>query len=220
MLTVLRSEILLNDTVSTTLINKIYRNTTMTNQEYKEQGYVCLYIFTHNITGLKYFGKTINSFDEMSLLNYGGSGVYWKKHIKKHGKDLSVEIYGIHHISKVKDIAVKFSEDNNIVNALNESGNRKGRKIWANSEYETGLSYIQKGHKWSKNAINKRTESRKGTPFSLEAIQNFIKGRQKIDESGITAATRSGITLSENLSETVLVKGELIKKSVIKIIKE
>jgi len=137
----------------------------MTNQEYKEKGYVCLYIFTHNKTGLKYFGKTINSFNEEELLKYGGSGVYWNDHIKKHGKDISVEIYGIYKISGVKEIALKFSEDNNIVEAINENGERKGKKVWANLEYETGLCHIQKGHKWSKESINKRTKSKKGIKF-------------------------------------------------------
>lgn len=41
-----------------------------------------LYIKQHKITGLKYFGKTIQD-----PLRYKGSGVFWTRHIKKHGKD-------------------------------------------------------------------------------------------------------------------------------------
>jgi hypothetical protein len=44
----------------------------------------------HNKTGLNYLSKhegTVNS-----ALKYAGSGKYWVKHLKKHGKDLSTEI--------------------------------------------------------------------------------------------------------------------------------
>jgi len=106
----------------------------------KENQLVCLYIFTHNKTGLKYFGKTINSFTKEKLLKYGGSGVYWNNHLKVHGRDISVEIYGIYKISEVREIALKFSKDNNIVKALNESGERKGKKVWANEVPEDGIN--------------------------------------------------------------------------------
>jgi hypothetical protein len=91
-----------------------------------------LYVKTHNTTGLKYFGKTTKS----NPHTYKGSGDYWLKHLKIHGKDISTEIIGFF---EDKDecvaTALKFSEDNNIVNALNEDG----KKIWANQIIENGL---------------------------------------------------------------------------------
>jgi hypothetical protein len=42
-----------------------------------------LYIKEHNVTGLRYFGKTVRDPNK-----YHGSGSYWKKHIAKHGKDI------------------------------------------------------------------------------------------------------------------------------------
>lgn len=48
---------------------------------------IYLYLKTHNVTGLKYLGKTIKD-----PFTYVGSGVYWKKHIKKHGNDVHTEI--------------------------------------------------------------------------------------------------------------------------------
>ena len=42
-----------------------------------------LYIKTHNITGLKYFGKTIGN-----PYSYKGSGTYWNNHLKKHGNNI------------------------------------------------------------------------------------------------------------------------------------
>lgn len=46
-----------------------------------------LYVKTHNITGLKYLGKT-----NKDPMVYKGSGTRWKHHIKKHGYDVTTEI--------------------------------------------------------------------------------------------------------------------------------
>lgn len=103
---------------------------------------VCLYIATHNKTGLKYFGKTIRYFTQEDLQSkYHGSGVYWNNHLKVHGDDVTMEIYGIFNINEVEEIALKFSSDNNIVKALNESD----KKIWANEKPENGLDGSPKG---------------------------------------------------------------------------
>ena len=37
-----------------------------------------------NITGLKYFGKTVNDPE-----TYSGSGVYWTQHLNVHGDNVS-----------------------------------------------------------------------------------------------------------------------------------
>jgi len=47
-----------------------------------------LYVKTHNITGLKYLGKT----SAPDPHKYKGSGVYWVRHLKKHGNDHTTEI--------------------------------------------------------------------------------------------------------------------------------
>lgn len=46
-----------------------------------------LYIKTHNVTGLKYLGKT-----ERDPFKYKGSGKRWTNHIKQHGYDVTTEI--------------------------------------------------------------------------------------------------------------------------------
>lgn len=43
---------------------------------------IYLYVKTHKKTGLKYLGKTVQD-----PFKYVGSGVYWKRHLKKHGKE-------------------------------------------------------------------------------------------------------------------------------------
>jgi len=149
---------------------------------------VCLYIYKHNITGLKYFGKTTRFFKESELLSYyKGSGSYWNHHLKKHGKDISVEIYGIYNLNEVESIALKFSEDNNIVNAINESGDRKGKKVWANEKPENGLDGGSiKGNTWSDESKKKLSLSIKGHHVSKETKEKLRQaniGKKHSEES-------------------------------------
>ena len=91
-----------------------------------------LYVKTHNITGLKYFGKTT----QPDPYTYTGSGDYWLDHLKIHGKDISTEIIGFFEDKEeCVSVALRFSHEHNIVGALNESG----KKIWANHVVENGL---------------------------------------------------------------------------------
>ena len=94
---------------------------------------IILYVKTHNITGLKYFGKTTKPDPE----KYKGSGIYWKKHIKKHGYDVKTEIIGTFDNEELcNGAALKFSIDNNIVESY----------LWANLRDENGLDGAPKGH--------------------------------------------------------------------------
>lgn len=72
-----------------------------------------LYIKTHNVTKLKYFGKTIQD-----PYTYKGSGVEWRDHLKENGEDVSTEIVG-HYINEdeCRNAALEFSIKNNIVNS-------------------------------------------------------------------------------------------------------
>ena len=82
-----------------------------------------LYIKTHNITGLKYFGKTVQD-----PFKYKGSGTRWLNHIKKHGYNVTTEILGYFtEEQECKTIALQFGIDNDIVKS-NE---------WANLKEET-----------------------------------------------------------------------------------
>jgi hypothetical protein len=86
-----------------------------------------LLVMTHNVTGLKYFCKT--SIAE-TISSYKGSGVYWKRHLKKHGRGITVGVLGIYtDKSRCVDAALRFSKDNDIVNSPD----------WANHIFENGL---------------------------------------------------------------------------------
>lgn len=91
---------------------------------------VALYIATHNTTKKKYFGKTTRYLTEEALQkNYHGSGVMWVEHLKDFGDDVSMKLLGVYSIDTVSAIAIKFSNDNNIV-ASND---------WLNMVIEDGL---------------------------------------------------------------------------------
>ena len=86
-----------------------------------------LYIKQHNKTGLKYFGKTA----QKDPYTYMGSGSYWRRHLRKHGNDVST-IYAqlFEDRDELVTFALKFSVDNNIVES----------KEWANLIVENGLT--------------------------------------------------------------------------------
>lgn len=83
-----------------------------------------LYIKTHNKTGLKYLGKTIQDPHK-----YKGSGKRWKNHIKKHGNDVTTKIVGVFEtIEDLIKFSVPLSEELNIVDSSE----------WANIRIESG----------------------------------------------------------------------------------
>jgi hypothetical protein len=112
-----------------------------------------LYHKRHNKTGLNYFGKTTRD-----PYKYVGSGVYWKRHLEKHGKEIeTVQVWAFENLQECKYFAVDFSIKNNIVES----------KDWANFVIENGVDGQSPGFMNSKlseyNKLNPRTPpSRKG----------------------------------------------------------
>lgn len=85
-----------------------------------------LYLKTHNKTGLKYLGYTKNN-----PKKYKGSGLYWKRHIKQYGYDVTTEIlFQSDNIDDISREGKRFSEIWNIVennefaNLCEEDGNK------------------------------------------------------------------------------------------------
>ena len=94
---------------------------------------IYLYVKTHNITGLKYFGKTTRGNPHA----YRGSGKYWQNHLNKYGVNVSTEIVGIFMCEQeCVEFAIKFSKENDIVNS----------EKWANLIYENGLDGAPPGN--------------------------------------------------------------------------
>jgi hypothetical protein len=105
-----------------------------------------LLVMTHNVTGLKYFCKTSKL---KNMHWYKGSGVYWKKHMRVHGRNITAGVLGVY-FDKDRCVAaaLKFSDENDIV-ASDE---------WANFIPENGLSGAGSGelnHRYGKQHPNK-----------------------------------------------------------------
>lgn len=90
-----------------------------------------LMIKRHRVTGLMYFCKTVTCHP----LKYHGSGKYWKKHLKIHGRLVDTVWYQrFDDKEDLVDFALFFSEFHAIV-----SETKNGKKIWANEVPEDGL---------------------------------------------------------------------------------
>lgn len=83
---------------------------------------------THNVTGKKYLCRHVTK-NEQTCYSYIGSGIYWKRHLKKHGNDVSTEIIAkCSSYEEAKIIGLHYSNKWNIVeseefaNLVSESG--------------------------------------------------------------------------------------------------
>lgn len=89
--------------------------------------YTALLVMTHNKTGLKYFCKTTR-INEINW--YKGSGIHWKRHLKIHGRDVSVGVVGFYNDrQRCIDAAIAFSQENDITKSSE----------WANLIDENGI---------------------------------------------------------------------------------
>lgn len=85
-----------------------------------------LYVKVHKVTGLKYLGKTIHD-----PATYKGSGVYWNKHLEKHGNDVETTWSHLYTDPKIlNEEALFFSKVFEIVSSSE----------WANLTEETGFT--------------------------------------------------------------------------------
>lgn len=169
-----------------------------------------LYIKTHNVTGLKYFGKTVSK----DPSKYKGSGKRWSNHINYHGYDVSTEILGYFtNEEECKEAALNFSKNYNIVES----------KEWANLEIEDGLNggfvdcagekNTQFGKMWITNGV-KNTKVFKTEPIPI----GFRKGRVMPSDWGDNIRSKlKGRNHKEMLGEE---KAAILKKQKQKIMNE
>lgn len=138
-----------------------------------------LYIKQHDVTGLKYFGKT----SKKDPYKYLGSGKHWRRHIKKHGKDHVRTIWVSEPYTDAKSVsefALKFSKENNIVesadwaNLMDENGldgGVKGRIV--SEEHKRNMSASLIGRTFTKESRQKMSASHIGKIFSSEHKRNM-----------------------------------------------
>lgn len=123
-----------------------------------------LYIKQHNVTGLKYFGKTT----QKNPVKYKGSGVRWSNHLKKYGEDVTtIWVQLFEDKQQLTEYAIKFSKDNNIVESQD----------WANLKIEDGLSG-GRDSKHSEESKLKMSEARKRQVFSKETKKKMSDSKK------------------------------------------
>jgi hypothetical protein len=110
---------------------------------------IYLYIKQHQITKLKYFGKTTRKEPE----KYLGSGTYWLRHIRKHNKNLvdTLCLWEFDNQEECTEFALKFSKENNIIES----------KEWSNLREENGLDVLLVGCIFSEEHKRKMKENRR-----------------------------------------------------------
>lgn len=118
---------------------------------------IYLYVKTHNKTGLKYLGQTTSK----DPYKYTGSGLYWKLHLKKHGKDITTVI--LKECLTKREVRYWGEYYNDLWNVVESDD-------WANLKEETGdggsIKGINLGRKHSKEIRKKISESKKGKPIN------------------------------------------------------
>ena len=172
-----------------------------------------LLVMSHNVTGLKYFCKTS---DLRNIYNYKGSGLYWKRHLVKHGKDITVGVMGFYtDYQRCRNAALKFSQENDIVNS----------DAWANLVLENGTDGALNGSDnpfYGKSHTPEMTEHlrqqkigksvNKGayrSPEQRAKISASLKGRK----NPTVSKALTGRTLSEETRKKISIAGKGRKHS-------
>jgi len=146
---------------------------------------IYLYVKTHNKTGLKYLGKTAKD-----PFKYEGSGKWWKRHIKKHGYDVTTDILlETDSNDEIRKEGLYYSKLWNIVES----------RDWANLTIEKGdggdtsdsegfkesmkrQSIIKKNFKWWNNGEYQ-------TFSEMPPDDSYIRGRLNFNNRGFIIAT-------------------------------
>jgi hypothetical protein len=144
-----------------------------------------LYLKQHNITGLKYFGKTIRD-----PMKYVGSGVVWARHLKKHGCNITTVWTKLFtDKDELTQFAIQYSKDHNIVeskeyaNLVLEDGlmggdtgiSDAGRKII--SEKSKKQRHTEATKQKIREARKKQANPRLGKKHSAETIEKIRQKR-------------------------------------------
>jgi hypothetical protein len=127
------------------------------NSDQKDFIQTWLYIKKHNVTGLKYFGRTT----QLDPIKYPGSGTVWRRHIKKYGNNVTTIWYHLYtDIESIKSDAISFSISHDIINS----------KEWANLVIEDGINGSVRGRKGKSHS----EETRKKISDAFKKEQNLL----------------------------------------------
>lgn len=134
---------------------------------------IYLYIKTHNITGLKYLGKT-----KQDPFKYKGSGKRWRYHIRKHGNDVTTEVIGVFETNEqLRLVSEKLSKELDVVNSKN----------WANLKEELGDGGVGPYN----HEANKRNSVLGGLARAKLKLSPGNKGKKMLPQSTETRQKKS-----------------------------
>lgn len=144
---------------------------------------IYLYVKTHNTTGFKYLGKTISNDPHL----YQGSGTVWKRHIKKHGYNVTtVILLETNDPSELKEVGIYYSNLWNIVKS----------KGFANIIPETGDGGAMP---WTAESRQKVSNALKGRKHTKEAKKNYSKAQQNQEHrQHLSKKTKEYLSIPEN----------------------
>jgi hypothetical protein len=147
---------------------------------------IYLYKKTHKDTGLKYLGKTIAK----DPYAYPGSGIYWTRHLEKHGNNVETEIlcecateeelkFWGQHYSKLWNVV----ESKDWANLIEEAG---PGGVWSRESKE-------KLSQTNKESLAKLTPEQKSQRMknSCSAPSSWTESRRKKISQALTGITRS-----------------------------
>ena len=144
---------------------------------------IYVYIKTHNITGLMYFGIT----HKEDVHKYRGSGKYWKNHIKKHGYDVTTSLV---FQTGSQEEATLFCEEFSTLRNIVQSDE------WANLIVENGFTGNPKGIIFSEEHRKKLSEKLLGNQWNRGKSLSE-ETRQKMGQSRIGNQNRRGVPHSD-----------------------
>lgn len=161
-----------------------------------------LYIKQHDATGLKYFGFTRNK----NPFKYKGSGLRWKYHLSKHGRNIhTVDVWGFDDETLCREFALRFSKENDIVNSsewanLKEENGQPGytgpRLRSQTPEHKEKIRQSNMGKKCPWTVEYNKTRVFKQSEESRAKISNALKGKKRgpYKRSGSLSSTQSDFT--------------------------
>ena len=146
-----------------------------------------LYLKTHKVTGLKYLGVT----GENDPFKYPGSGHYWKRHLKTHGKDISTQIlFETEDKQILRKRGLEYSEKWNVVESDEFANLRSEDGFGISAQYGKDNPFYGKKH--SKEALKiigeKSSERNMGVGNPMYGKSHSKEVREKISKN------RKGIT--------------------------
>lgn len=169
-----------------------------------------LMVKTHNKTGLKYLCQTTRH----DYSNYKGSGIYWKDHLRIHGKDISTElIKECHTREELREWGLYYSDLWNVVHSRDNTG----RKSWANQTPESGTG--GRTREVSANVGKVTVKDKDDNTLQIDVTDSrYLSGELvSINKGKISVKDQAGNALSVSINDPRYLSGELMPNNVGKV---